>query len=545
MDANDVRVPSLYGREEVLSRISQRLEALKKGYRQNLCLAGPRRIGKSSILRCFLARLPKDSEVIPIFIPLAPTDFDGFVERWLGGLLQSFLTSKGVAFPEDFQLLVKISRQYLPKTLGRMREAKKHAFQKKTALAFRELLSLTADLSQETGKKILLMIDEFQCLESLELADPFGLFGKEMMIQKDTLYLVTNSAPHRTREIFHDRLSLLFGNFEVIKIEPLGMASLREWIHEIYPDLGIPETDLRILSHLLNNHPYYFELFLEGVRLARAEAGPLVWSRDCLFRILEDSLYSDWGFLNRHFESELANLLVLARYTKPYLKALAAISSGRSKLLQIAAYVGKKMPEAQKLLQRLMGEGILEKKGAFYCLPDPLFRFWIRNVYQVKDRELTPEGERGRVYFRTRLADEIRKIEEEDRMDLSARVEALFKDFRNDTVEISQRKVACPAFLEVAFRPTNGRFFPILGRTTKGRWFCQVYREPVNESDVINFTEELKHSRRKPYQKIMMTLGGIELNAKLMAQEAQIQLWDLENLNALFDLYGKQKLILS
>ena len=39
-------------------------------------------------------------------------------------------------------------------------------------------------------------------------------------------------------------------------------------------------------------------------------------------------------------------------------------------------------------------------------------------------------------------------------------------------------------------------------------------------------------------------LGGIELNAKLMAQEAKIQLWDVENLNALFDLYGKLKLIL-
>jgi len=534
---------SLFGREEILGRLHQRLEALKKGYRQNIGLIGPRFIGKTHLLAQFLEKARKNPEILPIYIPLAPTDFDGFVERWVGGLLQSFLMAQGMALPEEFQSLVKTCRLYIPKTLEHMREAKKRAFQKKTGLAFRELLNLTAVLREETGKKILLVIDEFQSLESLELADPFSLFGKEMMIQKDTLYLVTSSAPHKAREIFHDQLSLLFGNFEVIEVGCLKMESLRSWVHEKYQGLSISNSDFRILSHLLNNHPYYFHLFFEHAHVRSLTKVSFAWSREFLLETIRETLYEDQGFLNHYFESELQNLLSLGRSYRAHVKILLAVANGRPKLNQIAAYAGKKIQETKKMLQRLAGEGAIEKRGSFFRLPDPLFRFWLRNVYQIKDRELAPTKERTRATFESRLVEEIRKIEEEDRLDLTARLEGLFREFRNDVVEVSQKKIKCPTFLEIASRPTNGRFFPIFSRTSQGRWFCQVFRDSVTEGDVAGFSEELKKSRRKVQRKIMVTLGGIELNAKLMAQEAKIQIWDLENLNALFDLYGKLKLI--
>lgn len=543
MEESQVSFP-LLGREDILSRLEQRLEALKKGYRQNVGLVGPRFIGKTFLIRQFLDKIGKDPEVIPIYILLTETDFDGFVERWLGSLLQGFLSSQGISFPEEFQLLVKTSRTYIPRTLERMREVKKHAFQKKTALAFRELLDLSATLREETGKKIVLILDEFQLLGTLELTDPFGLFGKEMMIQKDTFYLVTSSEPHRSKEIFSDRLSLLFGNFEVIEVGPLPLKRIRSWSEQQYPELKIPDGDFRLLSHLLNNHPYYFELFLDAARAHGLSTQADTWDREFLLRVLTATLFSKRGLLNRHFEFELQALLRLGRQTRPYIKTLVAVAHGRSKLIQIAAYLGRKGRETKKILQRLVGEGMLEKRGSFYRLSDPLFRFWLRNVYQVKDRDLAPDEERARLYFQHRLADEVRKIEEEDRKDLTGRLESLFSEFRNDVVEVNQKKIKCPAFLELVSRPTNGRFFPILGRTSKGRWLCQVFRDAVTEGDVAGFSEELKRFRRSLQRKVMVALGGIELNAKLMAQEGSIQIWDLENLNALLDLYGKVKIII-
>lgn len=534
----------LFGREDILGRLSQRVEALKKGYRQNVGLVGPRFTGKTFLLHHFLQKIRPDTEIIPLYVLLAETDFDDFLSRWLGALLQGFLSWKGVALPDEFQLLVKTSRQYIPKTLERMREVKKLAFQKKTALAFRQLLNLTATLSEETGKKILLIIDEFQHLDSLDLTDPFGFFGKEMMIQKDTLYLATSSEPHKSREIFNDRLSLLFGNFEVIEMGPLNYGAITAWAAERHSDIRIPDPDLRILSQLFNNQSYYFDLFFESARTCLVLSDSHEWTRETLMKVLTECLFNQRGAFNRHFEFEIQNLFRLGRRTHPYVNVLLAIANGRSKLLQISAYLGKKTMETKKLLQRLAGEGVIQKRGSFYMLPDPLFRFWLKNVYLLKDHDFQPGRGRTRAYFIARLDRELRKIEEENQRDLTARLEALFKEFRNDVVEMGQKKIKCPAFLELASRPTNGRFFPILGRTSHGRWFCQVFRDAVTEGDVAGFSEELKRFRRNIQRPVMVALGGIDLNAKLMAQEGKIQIWDLENLNTLLDLFGKQKIIL-
>lgn len=533
----------LFGREEILGRLEQRLEALKKGYRQNVGLVGHRFIGKTTLLRHLLKKSRQDRDLISLYVSVEGTDFDSFSERWLGALLQGFLLTQGIPFPEEFQTLVKISRSYIPKTLDAMREAKKEAFRKRTSNAFRQLLSLTGTLGRETGKKILLVLDEFQALGDLEVTDPFGLFGKEMMVQKDTFYLVTSSEPERCQEIFHHRLALLFGNFEIISLGPLSSGSVGQLVAHRLPGFPVPDADQRILSHLFDNDPCYFDLFCETAsRIVQAEK-PVGWSRSLMLEMVEQSLFSNQGALNRHFECELRNLLRFGRLLRPYLKALLAIANGRVKLLPIAAYMGRRVPETQKILQRLADEGMVEKKGLFYCLPNLLFRFWLRNVFQAKDRNLEPDEGPARVYFRSRLQEEIHRIEETERQDLTERISSLFREFRNEVVEIEERKMRCPAFLEIASRPTNGRYFPILGRTSQGRWFCQVARELLTEGDVAVFSEELKRFRRKPEQRILVALGGMELNARLMAQEAKIQIWDLDHFNALLDLYGQLKVI--
>ena len=55
---------------------------------------------------------------------------------------------------------------------------------------------------------------------------------------------------------------------------------------------------------------------------------------------------------------------------------------------------------------------------------------------------------------------------------------------------------------------------------------------------------DAKHLR-KVQRKVLIVLGGIDQNAKLIAQEAKMQLWDLRVLNGLLDLYDLPKIILS
>ena len=56
--------------------------------------------------------------------------------------------------------------------------------------------------------------------------------------------------------------------------------------------------------------------------------------------------------------------------------------------------------------------------------------------------------------------------------------------------------------------------------------------------------EEMKRTRKKIQRKVIIALRGIDQNAKLMAQQANIQLWGLRDFNSLLDLYNLPKIIL-
>ena len=66
----------------------------------------------------------------------------------------------------------------------------------------------------------------------------------------------------------------------------------------------------------------------------------------------------------------------------------------------------------------------------------------------------------------------------------------------------------------------------------------------MREEDVASFLEELKRTRKNVQRKVMIILRGIDQNARLMAQQANIQLWGLRDFNALLELYNLPKVIL-
>ena len=58
------------------------------------------------------------------------------------------------------------------------------------------------------------------------------------------------------------------------------------------------------------------------------------------------------------------------------------------------------------------------------------------------------------------------------------------------------------------------------------------------------FLDEAKRYRKKLQRKIFIALDGMEQNALLIAQEAGIQIWDLDSFNRLLRLYDQPQMIL-
>ncbi len=530
-----------FGRKRICALLEKRLESFQNGYRQNVGIVGPPLLGKTFLTRNFLEQV-KQTDIIGVpFLCQESDSFERFSQRWMSEFLFSFYGALGQLLPLTSQLLMRSLKGIAPKTLQKLRLVRKLTFKHRYDQAYQELLKLSGILQQESGKKILIILDEFDRLSELELSDPFGNLGKEIMVQKETMFVVTSSHPVRSAPIFREKLSLLFGNFEVLELSPFDFEESNEFIQERLPERILEDELKRFLIRMTDGHPYYLDLLLD--RLEFDSRGFESVNADLVIKSFAAELYETRGMLHQHFQSWLYQL-AQGRPWALYADVLLAISLGHKKFSQIIRFLHQKGNEVKKILEKLLGSEAIGKHGSLFQVSDPLFRFWLNKVY-YRQRFLTERSPMAGVQsFKEDVQQAVQENILEDQKELPKRIEELFSRFRNDVVEFNKRKFKFPHFTEVLSRPNNGRVFPVFAKNGATRWLCQVLSKPVTEEDVQIFLQDLKRLRGAVHKRLIVGLKGIELNAKLLAQEAKIQYLDLRNLNFLLDLYDKPKLVI-
>lgn len=532
-------------REAIQMCLEKRVNDIENGYRQNVGIIGPSGVGKTKLLREFFQSISRNPKLVPVYVQAETIDGRQLMEQWMGAVLSAVLLDQTLNIPRTLNGLLRESGSIIPQTVSAVKRVQKLLRQDKNSSAVRELFMLNGILARETHKKVILMIDEFQSLEKLPVPDPFFLLGKQMMLDKEVLYLVTSSAIDRAHEIFREKLSLLFGNFEVLELAPFGFMEMEQYLASRMPAHRWPMELKKFLFHMTDGEPIYLDLLIHRLENYETHEFPQLVSRAVLLNVFCQELFDRRGRLGLLFEKRLEQCARLAKQSGPYVRSMLALSHGRRKLIPIAAFIGETVAETQKALKRLVQDGLIVKSGSFFHIPDFLFRFWLREVFQKRCGLFLPEE---RILWKN-LGDELNRIldfcirvTEED---LGLRVEALLKEFRNDVVEIDQKKRQCPQFSEtVLFRHLPYSMFSLVGRGSRGRWLFYLNSGWVGEAEVEMVVADAKHLRNIQ-RKILIALEGIDQNAKLIAQEAKMQIWDLRYLNRLLDLYDLPKIILS
>lgn len=550
---NESKGIRFFVRSDIRLSIEKRLEAFDKGYRQNIGLIGPAGLGKSTLLLALFRSLQYQRRFLPVYLNAHILDFDHFMETWMGSLLAGVFLSRDLEVPRDLQSLLSAAQPHVPKTVEKMQALRKQIRREKAGGHLRELFGLSAVLAAETGQKIVLMLDEFQDFEKLPASDPFAVLGRQIMVEKNVLYVAASSRPQRAREIFKEKLTLLFGNFEIFEVEPFDFNETVFFLGHRLPHLQFSEAQLRFIIRMTDGHASHLEYLAQALeqyysRRAYEEFTQaqvrLPVTQETLLQVFHRKLSPGSGRIALSFERKMETLGRLAKDPSPYARALLALSDGKRKLPVIAAAIERKTVETQKILQRMVQEDLVSRQGSFFTLGDPLFRFWLRYVYQASRRMYTPEATGWSKLLDESLSREYERSESAEQRDLAARVETLFKQFRNDSVVMTRKKLSLPQFSEVISRAPRDRWVFLTAKNAKTSWVCQVAGQKVQEEDVAAFLSEIKKHRKKISCKIMVMLDGIEQNARLLAQEAKIQLWSLREFNALLDLYDLPKMIL-
>lgn len=526
-----------FGRAEELRLLDKRIAALKEGYRQNIAIAGQRLAGKTCLLYHFLDTL-KDPSILPIYIEVIKEPFRAFAERFLGTLLYAFLKVKNEELREDFDYLLEKAKPHIPQTVEAISNIRKTISAKNLEKVYVDILNITSAIKKETGVKCIVIFDEFQNLSQFGIKKPFSHFGKVMMIQKDTMYIISSSDKSAFQKIVSEELDLLFGNFEIIELSGFDFASSTEFLNKKFAGFKLIDGLRSFLVTFTDGNPFYMDMLCAKARELAAAASTDVINTKIVVDAIENLYFNSKGTANQYF----TNLIQGLHMNSSLLDALIAISRGSHVVNRIKDELEVSLTEVSQRLKKLIDLNMIFKNGTFYFFIDNGFSFWIREVCNRKQTSLLPSATMRSEQFKNDVHSYLSKFLFNVKKSDGQRIAELFAKFRDEIVEIDGRKHRLPQFNKIDLISINKSSSLILAHRDKRLWCCFIKEETAKEEDIALFTKELTRTNLEVINKVFMPLDGIELNARLLAKEKKIWIWNPKNLNFVMDIYNQPKI---
>lgn len=532
---------NFFGRTETLDLLKKRVVDLKEGYRQNVALLGNQYLGKSAILNQFVRNLD-DSEVTVIYLELENKDFYYLSNKFCGSLLYNFSKNNNLPLFDQLDLLVESTKDVLPQTTQVIARIQSDVQSGKFAQAYLGLLTLPEVFTTESGQFCILILDEFQNIEDLDLTDAFINLGKKIMTQKKCLYIVSCSYPDLAKKILTEKLSLLFGNFEVIPVQSFDLHNSQCFIESHVKDKRIGAQLRNFLTDFTGGHPLYLNLICqELINISSVHKQNEIYM-PIVSQAIENTIFDRWGVLSRHFELIIHHLCA-GKGNGILSGLLMAVSNDKNKIEDLVDAVAVKRNQVKVKLTRLVEMGIVVKNGNFYYFKDKLFKYWIKFVYQkrIKDVELALDKQRR--HFKDELNVCIENFNATSRKDFSSRIVDLLHCFDNEAFQLNGRRYKLPTFCEitpVTIRNSQGQRIEILkASTNQSTWVIALKVDNFIERDLNILMNEIKQFSKKPERCVLLSLKGLDDHMRVKALQERFWIWNEEELNTLLTVFGK------
>jgi len=525
---------NLFNRRAYLEILEKRIRALKDGYRQNIAFIGDELLGKTSIIFSFLDKF-YDNQIIVLYLEVRPESLASFARRFMGVLLYNFLSPSGIVLKEDLNFLIDKSLKFIPKTVEKIKAILAAVERRKKNDIFSDLLSLCEMIYEESGKYCVVILDEFHNLGNMYIKDLYREWSKLLILQKNTMYIIISSSKFQARNILAKHLSLLFGNFEIITVEPLDIRASEEYLDRKLQGLSLNVALRNFIVHFTGGHPFYLEVISEAL---------LKINQPNLVEILENLIFIPSGILHQRFSNYLKRFLDTP-YSQDYISILYLISCGHNKLKDIIHILRKQRKELTLRINHLLELDAVTRSGDFLKINDRVFSFWLRFVYQEKLHSLTFDAKSQKAMFRENIETMLQEFLISAAKPIKERMLELLRLFQDETIQMERKRFRLTHFKEIKPLEFNNKSLKdgLLGRSNDCLWIMGLKPDLLTEEDITEFTKECKKYRHKLQRKIIITLRDIDTNARLRAMEEKIVTWDLNDLNQILDLFSKPRII--
>ncbi|MFA5100513.1 MAG: ATP-binding protein [Candidatus Omnitrophota bacterium] len=525
---------TFFGRRQYLDIIEKRVKGLLDGYRQNICFIGDELVGKSSLILRFISKFC-DNRFVTVYLDIRHEPLAVFGRRFIGCMLYSFLQNSNAPLREDLDFLIEKASGFIPKTTARIKSILVDLDRRKKENMFSQLLSLCDSLQQETGKCCLVVFDEFQNLEALGIKSLYKEWSQVLITQKSTMYIIVSSLPYKAGVILSKNLSLLFGNFEVVKVEPFDVREADKYLDTRLIQDTLAPGHRDFIVHFTAGYPFYLELLCDAV-----SSSP----HPDLVQILEGLLFSSSGILNQRFHNYLKRFGD-SPYAPDYIGILHTVASGHNKIKDIAHILKKPQTVVASRVSYLLEADALTRNGDFLTIGDRVFSFWLRFVHQGKQNALTFDSQNQNATFRKCIETMIYEFLASANKKLPERITEMVRLFCDDRIQIEKKNMRLTHFREIKPVEFNNRSLRdgLVCRSGDSLWVIGLKQDALSEDDITAFSQECRKYRHKLERKVLVTLADVDQNSRLRALEEKIWTWDLNCLNQMMDLFSKPRIV--
>lgn len=245
---------------------------------------------------------------------------------------------------------------------------------KDNKLTYDEILDLPQVIANDTGKKIIVCIDEFQNINEYE--DPLAFQRKlraHWQKQTSVCYCLYGSKRHMLLEIFND-YSMPFYKFgDILFLHKIGRKDWISFISKRFSDTGKKISDdlCNVIADKVKDHPFYVQQLSQQVWLRT--------DKECTDAIINEAFLSLTGQLSLLFTNIIDTL------TSKQINFLLAVANGVINFSSREILTKYKLGTSANI--KNLRKATLEKDlidilpGNTIELQDPIFEYWIKNIY--------------------------------------------------------------------------------------------------------------------------------------------------------------------
>lgn len=341
---------------------------------QDVVLLAPRRLGKSSLaFRAMQEAMREDVLVAYVDLLRTPTK-----ERFAGALARAIadhLLSPVDGLLERAAAVIRGLRVRPSLEVDQDGASVRFTFERSRNGediddTLEQLLELPGAIGAERGRRVALVLDEFQEIVRLDPTLP-NLMRAVFQTQPAVAHVYLGSRPHVMAALFNDRNEPFWRSARQMPLGRIPRTPFKEFLAERFAatERGAEPAALDLLLELTDGHPYATQelAFFTWARVPHGHHARVVDVRDGL----ADTLRAEHNNLERIWETATTNerLVLLALRDRP--ASLFAEETRRTHGLPAATFV-------QRAAKGLLREEIVERQpDGRYAIAEPFLAQWL------------------------------------------------------------------------------------------------------------------------------------------------------------------------